>query len=110
MHHINSLESLDDFVNGDDLWVAARHAQLRSMVLDERLPKSDPRRVAAANLALAWAKVPLVLQYAIEGDRRGRNKTPSLMLALQSVIATEELVKTAGEVQISGIIDGRVIT
>jgi hypothetical protein len=88
------------FGQADDLWVASRHRRLRAAALSRVLPDGDQRRSSAQALAKEWDRVPMVLRYAAEAARRGRDKTATLVAVLDAVGQAEAAdTKTAQTAQ-----------
>lgn len=79
----------DAFRQADDLWVASRHRRLRALALGRVLTAGDRRLASAQALAREWDRVPMVLRYAAEAARRGRDKTATLLGVLEAVARAE---------------------
>jgi hypothetical protein len=77
------------FRQADDLWVASRHRRLRALALSRVLAAGDRRLASAGALAAEWGRLPMVLRYAAEAARRGRDKTATLLGVLGAVAQAE---------------------
>src|ERR1700760_1825204 len=88
--HFASTDGPGAFRQADDLWVVARHRELRHRALRQRLGSEDARVRAAAVAASAWAQVPMTMRFAAESARRGRRRTSALLAALGAAGQAEQ--------------------
>ena len=87
--HFADADHPDCYRQADDLWVAARHRELRYRALRSQLGERNPAVRAAAEAASAWARVPVTVRYAAESVRRGRRRISALLAMLTEVERAE---------------------